>query len=239
MSRPPWTIAPSSCVSKPAMIRSSVVLPQPDGPRKIISLPRSTASAMPDSAVNFPKRLVIPESLRYGPSAGSADAVILVRAPACSPAGARPTINLFLRRRLGVVALGPFGENLVAILRFPREIVLDQPFFVVGGNEVEWLGSSRECDHREVLGEQRHRFRRRQPVHELPRSLDLLGRLHDTGSFEVPAQPLAREDDVDGRARLLHRHRAILERDADRELALPSPRAGLRTGVRVQRDVLV
>src|SRR3989442_1426391 len=72
MSRPPCTIVPSSWVSRPAMMRKSVVLPQPDGPRKIISWLRSTARAMPDSAVNFPKRLVIPESLRYGSSAGTA-----------------------------------------------------------------------------------------------------------------------------------------------------------------------
>src|SRR5438093_10763730 len=140
MSRPPCTIVPSSCVSRPAMMRKSVVLPQPDGPRKIISLLCSTARATPESAVNFPNRLVIPESLRYGSSEETAGAVT-----AC-PAGSRNSAlcmfvvpaprfrggaagtrclshttldsrlggndGLFLRRRLGVVTLGPLGQNL-------------------------------------------------------------------------------------------------------------------------------
>src|SRR5438046_3350591 len=207
MSRPPCTIVPSSWVSRPAMIRRSVVLPQPDGPRKIISWLRSTARAMPDSAVNFPKRLVIPESLRYGSSAETAGAVTACpaglldgrRRAFVAPANtgtqclSRTTLDsrfrgndaLFLRRRFGVVALGPLGENLVAVFRFPGEIVLGQPFLVIGRNEVQRLGDTGNRNHGEVLGKQSHRLRRREPVHQLARGFDFLGRLHDARGLEV------------------------------------------------------
>src|SRR2546425_7643799 len=187
MSRPPCTIMPSSWVSRPAMMRKSVVLPQPDGPRKIISWLRSTARAMPDSAVNFPKRLVIPESLRYGSSAGTAGAVtacpagfldgrrraFVVPANAGTQWLSRATLDsrlrgndgLFLRRRFGVVALGPLGENLVAVFRFPGEIVLDQAFLKIGRNEVQRLGDAGNRDDSEVLREKSHRLRRREPIH--------------------------------------------------------------------------
>ena len=39
-SRPPSSIVPSSCGSRPAIARSSVVLPQPEGPRKQTNSPR-------------------------------------------------------------------------------------------------------------------------------------------------------------------------------------------------------
>src|SRR5215472_8381868 len=105
------------------MILSSVVLPQPEGPRKVTSLPRSTVSAMFESAVNLPKRLVTPVSFRKESSEEGAVTTQpnVLRAP--PSAAAHATNSLFLRRRLGVVALGPLGENLVAVLRFPGEIV--------------------------------------------------------------------------------------------------------------------
>ena len=43
---------PASCGSRPAITRSSVVLPQPEGPRKQTSLPFSTSSETLSSAVN-------------------------------------------------------------------------------------------------------------------------------------------------------------------------------------------
>src|SRR5215471_15927382 len=152
MSRPPWTTLPSSCVSSPAMIRRRVVLPQPDGPRKVTSCPRPTASAMSRSAVNLPKRLVTPASLRYGSPGSGADAV-------------PRTLKLF-REGLRVVALGPLRQDLVAVLRFPREVVLHQPLLVIRRNEIERLGDPRDCDHREVLGEELHRAGRGEPVHQ-------------------------------------------------------------------------
>src|SRR5438034_8271749 len=221
-------MVPSSCVSSPAMMRRSVVLPQPDGPRKIISLPRSTASAMSESAVNLPKRLVIPASRRYGSSEAGADAVMrwrkggrrgggekaaALRAQRAATGAPRvrgaPGQRLFLGCRLGVVALGPLGENPIAILRFPREVVLDEPLLVVGGNEFQRLGDAGNCDDGEVFRKKRHRFGRREPVHQLACGFDFLGRLHDARSLEVPAQALARKDDVDRRAVFFGLHRAI------------------------------
>ena len=59
-SRPPISMLPASCASRPAMTRSSVVLPHPEGPRKHTSLPLSTSSETSSSAVKAPKRLVTP-----------------------------------------------------------------------------------------------------------------------------------------------------------------------------------
>ena len=64
-SRPPISIVPASCISRPAITRNSVVLPQPDGPRKQTSLPLSTSSETSSSAVKAPKRLVAPWTLRW------------------------------------------------------------------------------------------------------------------------------------------------------------------------------
>ena len=56
------------------MTRRSVVLPQPEGPRKHTSLPLSTSSDTSSRAVNAPKRLVMPWTLRWTGRA-AADAV--------------------------------------------------------------------------------------------------------------------------------------------------------------------
>src|SRR5579862_6869819 len=57
-SRPPITISPSSGCSKPAIIRSDVVLPQPDGPRSDRNSPLRTFRLTPFTAVSEPNRLV-------------------------------------------------------------------------------------------------------------------------------------------------------------------------------------
>src|SRR3954471_20918989 len=48
---------PSSGYSRPAMIRSSVVLPEPEGPRSAVSLPLLTERLTSASAVYCPKVL--------------------------------------------------------------------------------------------------------------------------------------------------------------------------------------
>ena len=58
--------------SRPAITRSSVVLPQPEGPRKQTSLPLSTSSETSSSAVNAPKRLVMPDAEVHGASGACA-----------------------------------------------------------------------------------------------------------------------------------------------------------------------
>ena len=44
MSRSPWWMLPAVRVSSPAMMRSKVVMPQPDGPRKLTNSPFSIDS---------------------------------------------------------------------------------------------------------------------------------------------------------------------------------------------------
>jgi hypothetical protein len=55
--RPAMRTSPVVGTSRPAMMRRSVVLPQPLGPRKEMNSPRSTRSAMSRSAVTDPKFL--------------------------------------------------------------------------------------------------------------------------------------------------------------------------------------
>ena len=49
---------PPSGRSNPAIIRSSVVLPQPEGPSSVKNSPASMARLTPSTAVNSPKRRV-------------------------------------------------------------------------------------------------------------------------------------------------------------------------------------
>ena len=55
MSRPPCRMRPLLCASSPAMMRSSVVLPQPEGPRKQTNSPLWMSRSIASSAVNVPK----------------------------------------------------------------------------------------------------------------------------------------------------------------------------------------
>src|SRR5437773_8419891 len=160
MSRPSWMIVPASCVSSPATMRSSVVLPQPDGPRNTMSSPRATSSAMPFNASKRPKLLRMPSSARY----------VTQRLALCL---------WLLRLRLAVVALKPLCQNLVAVLRRPREVVLDQPFFVIGRHVLERLRHAGHREHGKVLGEELHRIGRRKPIHHRTRRLDFFRVLHD------------------------------------------------------------
>ena len=60
-TRRPWMVTlPASGRSKPPMMRSSVVLPQPLGPSRETKVPGSTRSETSSRAVVAPKRLVIP-----------------------------------------------------------------------------------------------------------------------------------------------------------------------------------
>src|SRR3990170_1190023 len=61
---------PSVGRSRPAIIRRSVVLPQPDGPRKEISFPAGNSRSTPATATTSPKRFTSPWSLRP-PRAGT------------------------------------------------------------------------------------------------------------------------------------------------------------------------
>src|ERR1700740_1397840 len=58
MSAPSSRISPMSGRSNPAIMRSNVVLPQPEGPSRVKNSPASTARLTLSTAVSGPKRRV-------------------------------------------------------------------------------------------------------------------------------------------------------------------------------------
>ena len=58
ISRSAWKMRPYVWMSSPAMARSSVVLPQPDGPRKQTNSPGKISREMSFSAANAPNCFV-------------------------------------------------------------------------------------------------------------------------------------------------------------------------------------
>src|SRR4051794_34446584 len=91
MSAPPSRILPASGVPKPASIRSSVVLPQPDGPSRAKNSPARISSDSLSTATKPPKRFVTPSMRSSGMSAtgaargGSCKACWSVMVPARGP----------------------------------------------------------------------------------------------------------------------------------------------------------
>ena len=61
---PSTRISPFEMLSSPAIIRSSVDLPQPDGPTNTISSPERTSRLMSRSTSTVPKVLAMPDSVR-------------------------------------------------------------------------------------------------------------------------------------------------------------------------------
>src|SRR5215210_6712434 len=66
--RPSMSISPAVGSSKPAIIRSVVVLPQPDGPSRARNSPGCTSRSMSSTATRSPKRFVTPRSATSGVS---------------------------------------------------------------------------------------------------------------------------------------------------------------------------
>src|SRR5450755_1962969 len=64
MSRPSRRSVPASISVRPAIMRSSVDLPQPEGPTKTTNSPFSTARSMPLIALSEPKCFSTPRSSR-------------------------------------------------------------------------------------------------------------------------------------------------------------------------------
>src|SRR5688500_19002455 len=150
MSRPFWITRPRVCVSRPAMIRSSVVLPQPEGPSRQTNSPCATERLTPRSATKAPKCFSTPS-----------------------------TLSASLRFGFCVIALVPFGEDAVAVLRRPAEVVLHQHLLAIRRQIGQRLRHPGHCDDGVVLGVHLVRFARRRPIHHLARVLLFLRRLHD------------------------------------------------------------
>src|SRR6187402_3865585 len=110
MSRPAWMMVPALCTSSPAMMRKSVVLPHPDGPRKQMSSPWRTPRLTPFRAAKSPNSLRMPLSSRKSP------------------------MGRLLPFGLGGVAFLPFREDLVAVLGGEGEVVLDEALLEVRRN---------------------------------------------------------------------------------------------------------
>src|SRR6476469_3242562 len=70
-SRPANSMRPESGRSNPAIKRSNVVLPDPEGPTKVKNSPRSTTRSMPSTTTTCPKFFRTASSLRAGPFAAS------------------------------------------------------------------------------------------------------------------------------------------------------------------------
>src|SRR5690242_17213929 len=70
-SRPASSMRPESGRSNPAIKRSSVVLPDPEGPTRVKNSPRLTTRSMPSTTTTWPKFFRMASSLRAGPFAAS------------------------------------------------------------------------------------------------------------------------------------------------------------------------
>src|SRR5262245_44167732 len=153
MSRPACSIPPVVWGSRPAIARSSVVFPHPEGPRKQTNSPSWISSEMRSRAVKSPNFLDSSRMRRNAAGSAARATVIAqgqrdVRAPAGptarTPAG--PTaetatlLPLLLRLGLRAVPLLPFRENARAIGRRPLEVVLRHVLRHVGGEMLDRLG---------------------------------------------------------------------------------------------------
>ena len=77
-SLPSTRTSPASACSKPATIRSAVVLPQPDGPSRATSSPGAMSSDMLSSARTVPNARVTSRSDTLVPAASDVAVITLV-----------------------------------------------------------------------------------------------------------------------------------------------------------------
>ena len=90
-SSPSSRIAPAVGCSKPAIRRSVVVLPQPDGPSSEKNSPRAICSVMSSTAVKSPKRLVTPPSSTAQSPLPAAHVAVLLPVSTATPLSRRPS----------------------------------------------------------------------------------------------------------------------------------------------------
>src|SRR5919197_1576797 len=111
MRRSPNRISPASTAEKPAIVRSSVVLPQPEGPSRVNSSPSPISSETRSTAVAPPKRLVTSRSPIFIVIEGGPSTV----APRTPPFALGAT-----RTPRSVSGLLPDGLDVAAELRLQR-----------------------------------------------------------------------------------------------------------------------
>src|SRR5438045_4022945 len=144
-----------------------------------------------------------------------------------------------LRRGLRLVALRPFGEDAVAVLGHPGEVVLTHRWPGVGRIIRRKILHRRFGHERIVLRVEFARRLARAPVCDLLGDFEVLRALDDAGRLHVPAGAFLRQDDVDRRALALLARAAHIEADAGHALALRGLDARRGAGMRIDRDVLV
>src|SRR5690606_35406718 len=109
-------IAPLVGSSRPAIILSSVVLPQPDGPSRHTKLPFGTFSVTSSTAVNVPKVLVTPSRERPDIADGS-DCMGRAPSPPCTrgeggaAASAGDHLGPFLVQPVGLAGVEVVARN--------------------------------------------------------------------------------------------------------------------------------
>src|SRR4029077_1701566 len=272
-SRPAISMVPSSCGSRPAIARKSVVLPQPEGPRKQTNSPCATSRSMSFSAVKAPKRFsrarmrtngcaVAPGARTDCTTRSFITPSRLTRLSSRKPRSGYPgpmyhdprdsrkdgsrvsprspgMTGWVIRRGLALVALRPFGQDAIAVLRHPGKVVLHHRLLggrrIVGGEILD----RRVGDQRVVFRVELARALARTPIGNLLGERKVLRSLDDAGRLHVPTRAFLRKDELERRALRLLARAAHVEADADHPLALGGLHTGRRTGMRVDRNVLV
>src|SRR5262249_31817590 len=138
------SMRPVVWMSSPAIARSKVVLPQPDGPRKQMNSPSAISSEMSSRAVKPPNFLVRRVIRRYG----------------------AVTRLLLLRLRLRPVSPLPLSEDLRAVQSRPLEVVLDHVREHVARQVLDGLRHLGDRDDRIALVVELHRLVGDRPVDE-------------------------------------------------------------------------
>src|SRR6185312_16710871 len=194
-SRPSSVIVASSGVSSPAMIRKSVVLPQPDGPRKQTNSPSSTARLTPSSAVTAPKRLRMPASVRNIVKGCRS------RRPARAGVARAPQRARGCRDRSALDRALPLGKNLVLVAGRGIEVHLVENRRHVGGKarlqyRLGGLGAGHRRHFRALAVELR-RIEREEPVEEPLRVGLVLRGLHQHRHLDLVARALGGNHELD------------------------------------------
>src|SRR5688572_16656275 len=203
---------PSVGRSSPAIIRSMVVLPHPDGPRNEISLPGGSSRSTPSTAVTSSNRLTSPSSLRPPRSF-------------TEPRIDGVTCRRALREdQLGPVLVDPVLPLVVHLVLGTQSHLWTRPrddlVFLVA--HVERL-SLRRRDRAESEGELLLDLGSAHVVDEGDAGADLLGRLRDRPEAGIEDRPLGREHAPQRRAAAGFRgreQRDVVVELPERDLAL-------------------
>src|SRR5687768_10800866 len=186
---PSSRMSAASGTSSPAMMRSNVVLPQPDGPRKQMNSPLATSRPTSSTARTPANDFETPRSDRYtsnplrtGCVSGCDDATRRRRAASIRRASSASALD----------ALLPVVDDAILVLRRRIEVHLVEHGRHVRGQArlQHGLGRGRAGHRRHLraLAIELRRIERQQPVEEHLRVLLVLRRLHQRADFHLVAR---------------------------------------------------